>query len=173
MNAPFAAGLRLPLLVLSLVGGAIVLSWRLRETSRPVTARKILVPPLGMSTGLFMFVYPPTRIPLEWALAAFGAGALLFSYPLWRTSRLVRDGAQIRMQRSPAFLWILIGLVAVRFLARSYVERWVNPMQTGAIFFLVALGMIVPWRLFMFRELRRLVAVEPVEPRAGAPAQRS
>ena len=150
------AHLRLPLLIMSILGGAVVFSWRLSETNRPITAKKILIPPLGMSTGLFMFVYPPTRIPLSWALAAVASGTILFTYPLARTSKLMRDGAVIRLQRSRAFLWILLGLVAVRFAARGYVEQHVSPLQTGSIFFLIALGMIVPWRILMYLEYRKL-----------------
>jgi membrane protein CcdC involved in cytochrome C biogenesis len=149
---------RIPLLVMSILGGAIVFTWRLSETNRPITARKILIPPLGMSTGLFMFVYPPTRIPLSWAAAALAAGTLLFTYPLVRTSKLIRDGEVIRLQRSRAFLWILVGLVAVRFAARGWVERHVSPLQTGSIFFLIALGMIVPWRVLMYLDYRKLTA---------------
>jgi membrane protein CcdC involved in cytochrome C biogenesis len=149
--------LRLPLLIMSIVGGVIVISWRLRETSRPITARKILIPPLGMSTGLFMFIHPATRIPLSWAALAVISGTLLFTYPLHKSSRLTRDGDVIRLQRSRAFLWILFGLVAVRFAARGYVEQHVNALQTGSIFFLIALGMIVPWRILMFLEYRKLV----------------
>lgn len=161
MNGAIAPQLKLPLLVMSIVGGLIVLSWRLRETSRPITARKILIPPLGMSTGMFMFFYAPTRIPVAWGLAAVAAGALFFTYPLWRTSKLTRDGEVIRLQRSRAFLLILLVLVAVRFAARSWVERYVNPLQTGSIFFLIAFGMIVPWRVLMYVEFRRLVGAEP------------
>lgn len=151
-----APELRVPLLVTTVLGGAVVLTWRLRETSRPITARKILIPPLGMSTGLFMFVAPQTRVPWAWALTALVAGAVLFTYPLHRSSRLERVGAEIRLQRSRAFLWILFGLLAVRFVARAYVEQHVDMLQTGSLFFLVALGMIVPWRLLMYREYRRL-----------------
>jgi membrane protein CcdC involved in cytochrome C biogenesis len=152
------AHLRLPLLIMSILGGVIVFSWRLSETNRPITARKILIPPLGMSTGLFMFLYPPTRIPLSWAAAALVSGTIFFTYPLVRTSRLTRDGDVIRLQRSRAFLWILLGLVAVRFAARGWVEQHVSPLQTGSIFFLVALGMIVPWRILMYREYRKLTS---------------
>jgi membrane protein CcdC involved in cytochrome C biogenesis len=151
------AHIRLPLLVMSILGGVIVFTWRVRETNSPITARKILIPPLGMSTGLFMFVYPPTRIPLTWAAAALAAGTIFFTYPLVRTSRLIRDGEVIRLQRSRAFLWILVGLVAVRFAARGWVERRVSPLQTGSIFFLIALGMIVPWRMLMYLDYRRLL----------------
>jgi membrane protein CcdC involved in cytochrome C biogenesis len=116
-------------LVSSLLGACAIIVWRLRETSRPVTARKIVIPPLGMSTGLMMFAYPPTRIPALWALVAFAIGAAVLSYPLLKTSRLARVGSEIRLQRSRAFLVILIGLVAVRLLARSYVEDHLSTPQ--------------------------------------------
>jgi len=37
-------------LIATLAGGAAILVWRIRETQRPVTAKKILIPPLAMST---------------------------------------------------------------------------------------------------------------------------
>jgi len=144
------------LLIPSLAGAAAVLAWRARETKRPVTARKIVIPPLGMSTGFCMFAYPPTRIPLSWAVVAFSAGALLLAYPLIRSSRLQRQGDHIMLQRSRSFLGILLALVAVRFAARAYIEQFVSPLQTGAIFFLLAFGMILPWRLLMLRQYQRL-----------------
>jgi membrane protein CcdC involved in cytochrome C biogenesis len=145
----------------SIIGAAVVFTWRLRETSRPITARKILVPPLGMSTGFCMFIYPPTRVPLAWGLAAFLAGAIVFCWPLVKTSKLTREGDAIMLKRSRAFLWILLGLVAVRLAARTYVEQLISPMQTGSIFFMLAFGMILPWRVLMFLDYRRLVATPP------------
>src|SRR5262245_38142461 len=95
-------------LVTSLAGAAAVITWRVRETKSPVTARKILIPPIAMSTGFFMFVAPPARVPLTWALGAFVAGALFFAYPLVRTSELTRVDGAIMLRRSKAFLWILL-----------------------------------------------------------------
>jgi membrane protein CcdC involved in cytochrome C biogenesis len=146
------------LIVTSLAGAAAVLAWRVRETTRPVTVRKIVLPPLGMSSGFCMFGYPPARIPTLWALSAFAIGALLLSYPLLKSSRLVRRGDVVMLERSKAFLWILLGLVAVRLAARSYVEQYVSPLQTGSIFFIMAFGMIVRWRMLMYREYRQLQA---------------
>jgi membrane protein CcdC involved in cytochrome C biogenesis len=141
----------------SIAGAAAVFTWRLRETSRPIDARKIVIPPLGMSTGFSMFVYAPTRIPVAWGVLAFLAGALLFCYPLVKTSKLRREGDAIMLKRSPAFLWILVGLVAIRFAARTYVEQLLSPMQTGAIFFCLAFGMILPWRALMYLDYRRIL----------------
>ncbi len=142
----------------SVAGAAAVFTWRLRETSRPITARKIVLPPLGMSTGFSMFLYPPTRVPVAWAIAAFATGVVLLCWPLVKTSKLARQGNAIMLKRSKAFLWILLGLVAVRLTARAWVEQRLSPMQTGSLFFLVAFGMILPWRVLMLLEYRKIAA---------------
>ena len=145
----------------SLFGAAVVLGWRLRETRRPVSAVKLLAPPLGMATGFSMFVYPPTRVPLSWGLAAFVTGALLLSYPLIATSRLERVGDAIVMQRSRAFLWVIFGLLFVRLAARAWVEQHLSAMQTGSLFFLLAFGMLLPWRVATYLTYRRMRAYDP------------
>ena len=146
-------------LITTLVGASAVIAWRIRETRTPVSARKIIVPPLGMSTGFAMFVMPAFRIPWMWAGGAFVAGLTIFSYPLLRSSRLWRDGDVIMMQRSKAFLAILVALVAVRLALRGYVEDVLSPQQSAAVFFVLAFGMILRWRVAMWREYRRLVSV--------------
>lgn len=159
MNGQTLAGLR-PLFVVAatLGGAAAMIAWRLRETSRPMTMRRIVAPPLGMSTGLAMFVVPDFRLPWSWAAAALAAGALVLAIPLARSSRLVRRGDVIALERSGAFLWILLGLVGVRLALRTWVERYVSLPQTGALFFLLALGMILRWRVAMALEFQRLAA---------------
>jgi membrane protein CcdC involved in cytochrome C biogenesis len=144
------------LVVSSLAGTAAVVAWRVRETTRPVTTRKIVIPPLGMATGFSMFAVPPLRIPVSWAVAAFAIGVLVFSYPMIKSSKLIQQGDVVMLRRSPSFLWILFGLVAVRLLARSYVEQYVSPLQTGTIFFVLAFGMVASWRVVMLMEYRKL-----------------
>lgn len=63
------------LVITSLLGAAAVIAWRFRETRSPVSTRKILIPPLGMSTGFSMFIAPGARVPWSWAAFAFFAGA--------------------------------------------------------------------------------------------------
>jgi membrane protein CcdC involved in cytochrome C biogenesis len=144
------------LIIASVIGAAAVLALRLRETKRPVSARKIIVPPLAMSTGFSMFLTPAARVPWSYALLAFAFGALVLSYPLARTSRLIRQGDQIVMQRSRAFLWILLGLFVLRLALRTYVGRIVTPLQTGGLFFILAFGMIMRWRISLLLEYLRL-----------------
>jgi membrane protein CcdC involved in cytochrome C biogenesis len=144
----------------SVVGAAGVLAWRVREGRTAVTARKILIPPMGMATGFSMFLVPAFRIPWEWAIIAFLIGATALAYPLLRTSRLIRDGEAIMMQRSNAFFVVVVALALIRILARSYIDRYLNLDQTGALFFVLAFGMILRWRMRMFFEYRQ-IACEP------------
>lgn len=157
-----------PLIVLvtSVVGALAVLLWRLRETSRPISVRGILLPPLGMSTGLGMFVVPAFRVPWTWALAAFAAGALALAYPLIRSSKLYLVNGALMMQRSRIFLAILLGLAALRIALRDYVGHVLPPRETAGVFFLLAFGMIVRWRFWMYFRYRAIM-------REAAPAERS
>ena len=151
---------RLPLrelsLLASLVGASGVLVWRVQEGRTAVTSKKILIPPIGMATGFSMFVVPAFRVPLLWAACAFLLGAVVFAYPLLRTSRLVRDGETIMMQRSNVFFVVVIALAAIRILAHSYIDKYVDVRQTAALFFVLAFGMILRWRVRMYFEYRRL-----------------
>jgi membrane protein CcdC involved in cytochrome C biogenesis len=143
------------------VGGAAVLVWRIRETRTPVTAKKIVIPPLAMSTGFLMFVRPEMRIPLPLAIGAFLAGALLLSIPLSRTSSLEWQGDVVMMRRSNGFLLILLALLAVRLLLHDYIGHLLPPAQTAALFFVLAFGMILRWRVGMYLRYRQLTAGTP------------
>src|SRR4051812_9992319 len=77
---------------------------RTRVSNRPVTATKIIMPPLGMSTGFFMFVVPAFRIPLLWAALALTVGLVFLSYPLIRGSQLELKGGDVYVKRSKAFV---------------------------------------------------------------------
>ena len=103
-----------------------------------------------------MFIVPAFRIPWTWAGSAFLVGAVGLAYPLLRTSRLVRQGEVVMMQRSSAFFTVVLGLAAIRILARAYFDTFLSVQQTAALFFVLAFGMIVRWRTRMYLEYRRL-----------------
>ncbi|MBI2186787.1 MAG: cytochrome c biogenesis protein CcdC [Acidobacteria bacterium] len=145
----------------AIVGAAAILVWRVHESTRPVTARSIVIPPLAMSTGFSMFAARAFRVPWPWGIGAFLVGAVVFGYPIAATSRLTREGAVIMMRRSRLFVAILLGLAAVRIALRSYVGHIISVEQTAGLFFIIAFGMIVRWRSAMFLEYRRLT--RPVE----------
>lgn len=149
--------------VATVVGMIAVIIWRIREGRTAVTVKKIVIPPLGMATGFSMFVVPAFRVPWLWALVAFLIGAIVLAYPLLLTTRLERDGDAIMMKRSTAFLMVIVVLAAVRYFARGYVNRILSLEQTGAIFFILAFGIILRWRASMFFEYRSLVAQPALE----------
>lgn len=137
-------------------GGIGLLLWRVQETRMPVTIKSIVIPPLGMSTGFGMFFSPLMRVPWSWAIASFAFGVVLLSYPLLKSSRLERRDGVIYMKRSRAFLWIIFGLFSVRILLHDYIGQFISPLQTAAIFYLMAFGMIVRWRTSLYVAYRRL-----------------
>ncbi|MDO3677851.1 CcdC family protein [Paenibacillus ehimensis] len=134
---------------------------RARASRKPLSPAKIVMPPVGMSTGFLMFAVPAFRLPALWALLALAAGLLLFSYPLIRGTKLELRGGEVYVNRSKSFMFVLLGLLVLRLALHSYIELYISIPQTGALFFLLAFGMIVPWRaamLLQYRSLRRTAA---------------
>jgi membrane protein CcdC involved in cytochrome C biogenesis len=140
------------------LGALAILAWRMHESSRPVTVPKLVIPPLGMSTGFSMFIMPMFRIPWAWGAAAFVLGAGVFAYPVIASSRLTRQGDVVMMRRSPWFIIILLLLVAVRLLLRRYVGEFLSAQQTAGLFFVLAFGMILRWRSALLLQYRKLVS---------------
>ncbi|MBP1992710.1 CcdC family protein [Paenibacillus eucommiae] len=147
------------ILLLGSLGAALGVTFiRLRAANKPVNVMKIIMPPLGMSTGFLMFLAPMMRIPVSWALCAFLVGSVVFAYPLIRTSRFHSINGHIYLRRSKAFVWILLLLLVVRLSLHEYIESYVTTFQTAAIFFILAFGMLLPWRISMYIQFRKLQA---------------
>lgn len=142
-------------------GGAALLAWRVRETRVPVTIKTIVIPPVAMSSAFFMFLSPLTRVPWSWGIGALLVGLLVLAVPLVRSSRLELRDEVVYMRRSRAFLAILLGLLAIRLLLHDYIGHLISPLQTAALFYLMAFGMIVRWRAGMFRDYRRITTAPP------------
>ena len=151
----------------SIAGFLAVMAWRIREGRTAVTVRKIIIPPLGMATGFCMFLAPMFRVPLMWALGAFVVGALLLAYPILRTSRLTLVGESVMMQRSNAFFLVLIVLAVIRIAARGYLDTVLTVEQSAGLFFILAFGMIVRWRVTMLLEYRRITSTATQLPEAA------
>jgi membrane protein CcdC involved in cytochrome C biogenesis len=144
--------------IVSIFGLLGVIAWRIREGRSAVTVKKIIIPPLGMATGFSMFLVPAFRVPWTWALVAFLIGMVALAWPLLVTSKLVRDGDAIMMKRSNAFFIVVVALAAIRFFARDYLDTLMSMQQTAGLFFVLAFGMILRWRLRMLSEYRTLTA---------------
>lgn len=157
---PNPSTVRTAVLIGSACMALLAVGIRMRVAKKPTSLMKIIMPPVGMSSGFLMFLFPQTHIPWLYALGAIAAG-MLFSIPLSRTSHFeVRDGA-IYLQRSKAFFFILLGLLVLRLSAHGWIGEYVSLPETGAIFYLLAFSMIAPWRIAMlqrFTKIRKEVA---------------
>lgn len=129
---------------------------RLHAAKKPTSSKKILIPPLGMVTGFFMFIFPFMRIPFSYAVVAFLFGCI-FSIPLIISSKMERVNEDVYLRRSPAFIIVLIVLLIIRLALHTYIESYVTIAQTGSIFFILAFGMLLPWRIIMFLKYRKFL----------------
>jgi len=142
----------------AIVGALAILAWRTHESRRPVTLRKLVIPPLGMSTGFSMFAVHAFRVPWPWGISAFVIGAALFAQPVIATSRLTREGNAIMMRRSPWFIVIILVLAVLRLALRGYVGTFLSVEQTAGLFFILAFGMIIRWRSSLYLQYQRLTS---------------
>ncbi len=126
----------------------IVFNFRMKETREPVTTKKIIIPPLAMSTGFLQFVIPAFHITWTEAGEAFLVG-VMFSIFLIMTSKFEIKGDHVYLVRSKAFIFIIIGLFAIRLALKWYIGSTISIFETSSLFFIVAFGMILPWRLAM------------------------
>ncbi|KIL50579.1 membrane protein [Jeotgalibacillus alimentarius] len=135
--------------------GAAVFIIRLKAAKKPVTAKKIFLPPIFMSTGALMFIFPYFRVtPLE-ALEALVVGAV-FSIVLIKTSKFEQREDGIYLKASKAFPFILIGLLAVRVIMKLVLSTTIDVGTLSGMFWILAFGMIVPWRSAMLLHFKKM-----------------
>lgn len=128
---------------------------RMKAIKKPTSIKKILLPPLGMSTGFMMFLYPKTHVPFSWAILAFLAGAIFLAIPLIKTSQFQIVGNDIYLKPSKAFTFLLIFLLIVRLSLHTYIEQYISLYQTAGLFFTFAFGMLLPWRIAMYFQYKK------------------
>lgn len=141
--------------VMAVVMGVFVMFVRMRASRKPVNEKKIIIPPIAMSTGACMFFFEYFRVaPMQIVEAALAG--MLFSIVLIVTSKFeVRDG-EIFMKRSKAFFFILIALLAIRVVAKSILSSSIDVGELAGMFWILAFFMILPWRVAMLVQFLRL-----------------
>ncbi|WP_242222699.1 CcdC family protein [Bacillus cereus group sp. BfR-BA-01380] len=128
---------------------------RLKSAKKPVTLKKIILPPFFMSTGACMYFLPEFRLTSTEILEAVIVG-LFFSIFLIKTSKFEIRGKDIYLIPSKAFIFILVGLLVVRLGMKEYLSQSIDLGQLSGMFFLLAFAMIVSWRIGMYRSFMRL-----------------
>ncbi|MGN7299482.1 cytochrome c biogenesis protein CcdC [Fredinandcohnia aciditolerans] len=130
---------------------------RAKSAQKPASVKKIILPPVFMSTGALMFVHPMFRVtPLE-VLEAVVVG-MLFSILLIKTSSFEIRENDIYMKRSKAFIYILVGLLVIRIVLKSVLSTSIDFGELSGMFWILAFAMIVPWRIAMYVKYKRLAS---------------
>jgi membrane protein CcdC involved in cytochrome C biogenesis len=135
--------------------GTLALFVRMKAAKRPTSAKKIILPPVFMSTGALMFLFPMFRVEFLQVIEALAVG-MLFSILLIRTSKFEIKDNGIYLKRSKAFMYILVGLLLVRLVAKIILSSTIDVGELGGMFWILAFGMIVPWRVAMLIEYKKL-----------------
>lgn len=143
--------------VLAICMGVGVFIMRMRAHKRPINEKRIIIPPIAMSTGALMFVFEPFRLApmqiVEVVLLGVACSLLL----IWKTKFEVRGDA-IYLQKSKAFLVILVGLLAFRIIVKLVMQNTIDIGELAGMFFLLAFSMIVCWRIAMFMKYKKVKA---------------
>lgn len=147
------------MVVASSIGAAFmavfVLFVRLKAAKKPTNAKKIVLPPIFMSTGALMYIFPEFRLTPTEIVEAIIVG-MLFSILLIKTSKFeIRDN-DIYLKRSKAFIFILIGLLVIRIVMKSILSTTIVYTQLAGMFFLLAYSMLLPWRVAMYVDYKKL-----------------
>lgn len=140
---------------LALFMGTLALIIRSKAANRPVTIKKIILPPLFMSTGALMFIFKEFRVPPLQILEAVGVG-MLFSIILIKTTNFEFRNDDIFMKRSKVFVFILLGLLIIRLVGKLVLSSTIDIGEIGGMFWILAFGMIVPWRIVMLIKFNKL-----------------
>lgn len=135
--------------------GTFALFVRLRAQKKPVSAKKILIPPFAMSTGALMFIFEEFRVAPLQIVEAVALG-LVFSVILIATSKFeVRESA-IYMKQSKAFPFILVGLLVFRIILKTLFADSLDVGELAGMFFILAFSMLLPWRIGMLIKFKKL-----------------
>jgi membrane protein CcdC involved in cytochrome C biogenesis len=140
----------------AIVMAVFVMFVRLKSQNKPVTVKKIIIPPFAMSTGALMFIFEMFRISFIQVLEASAIG-VFFSLFLIYTSKFEVRNNEIFLKRSKAFVFILIGLLIVRVIMKLLLSNSLDVGELGGMFFTLAWSMIIPWRVVMLIQYKRLL----------------
>ena len=139
----------------AVVMGVVASFVRVKASAKPTNAKKILIPPLAMSTGMIQFFIPAFRLSWLEVGEALAVG-LIFSVFLIKTSNFEKRDGEVYLSRSKAFFIVVFALLAIRTAMKVWIGGEVNVFATGGLFYLIAWGMIVPWRIAMYQKYKRI-----------------
>ncbi|QLK86232.1 CcdC family protein [Staphylococcus sp. 17KM0847] len=135
-------------IIVAFVMGAIVIVVRMKAQQYPVNAKKIILPPVFMSTGALMYVVPYFRLTHTEIIESIVLG-VIFSTVLMLTSHFEVKGVHIYLKKSKVFPIVLVSLLIVRTILKVFLGSSIDAGELAGMFFLLAFSMLLPWRVAM------------------------
>lgn len=141
--------------IVAMIMAFIMIFIRLKVAEKPTNAKRIILPPLFMSTGALMFVFPFFRVSPLAILEACIIG-IIFSIFLIKTTKFEVRNNNIYLHPSKSFIFILIGLLFIRIIIKLVIGSTISISETSGMFFLLAFAMILTWRIAMLLKYQKL-----------------
>lgn len=133
----------------AVIMGIVVIFVRKHASKTPLTLKKIIIPPVMMSTGALMYIFPYFRLSWIHIAETIVIGAI-FSVVLIFTTKYEVKNSELYVRQTKAFPVILMGLLLARIALKYIFSLNTTPGEIGGMFFLLAFVMIGIWRLSMF-----------------------
>ncbi|QBQ07068.1 cytochrome c biogenesis protein CcdC [Sporosarcina pasteurii] len=141
--------------VMALFMGILAIIVRSKSAKQPVSVKKIILPPVFMSTGALMFIFEEFRVAPLQIIEALIVG-VLFSLILIKTTNFEVREEEVFIKKSKAFAFILFGLLLIRLIGKLVLSNTVDIGELGGMFWILAFGMIVPWRISMLINFKKI-----------------
>lgn len=141
--------------IVALCMATFMIYLRVKVSESPTNRTRILLPPLFMSSGALMFVFPYFRISFMEVMEALVLG-LFFSVFLIRSTTFTLKNNDIYLIPSRAFIFILFGLLFIRIIIKLLIGSSISFGETSGMFYLLGFFMIVSWRIAMLVKYNKL-----------------
>ncbi|QFG00003.1 cytochrome c biogenesis protein CcdC [Psychrobacillus glaciei] len=137
---------------------AILVLWRKgRSMYRPIkgNGKRILLPILYFFPALGLLFSPNMHVTWIWSSIAILVGMILSIPLIWTTQFEIREDQCIYAKKNISFFVAFIIILAIRFILRRYLNE-IDPSNVMALFMIVAISYIIPWRLISFLKFRKV-----------------
>lgn len=143
--------------IIMIIIAALVIWRRTRSMYRPIkgNGRRILFPVVFFFPSISMYFNPEVHVDMMEGLLAVCLGFALSIPLIWTTNYEIREDGQIYAKKNAAFIFAFLAVLAIRFFLRSHLNT-IDPQTLAALFLLVAVSYVLPWRLISFLKFRKI-----------------
>ena len=124
---------------------------------RPIKGKglRLLFPLLFFIPAIQLLLNPKVHLSLTSDMGAIIVGLILSIPLIWTTRYEVREDQLIYAKKDFVFVVAFLVVLAIRFILRRHFN-YMDTYTLSALFTLVAISYIVPWRIISFLKFRKL-----------------